>query len=519
MNNKNHMPLEEADAKASRRRRSARVGVALIAAVTLVAACSAPVNNKNGSEPAVPYAVDAPTLLNQDDATGAAAFEYFFADNDDIDSVVVSSEDLADQKAAARKAVDDSLPMVIAPDNAEEELVSALKDNGVEKLTTFGTDFQPEGFDVKASEDAATAEQSAGAGDESTLADLREIAGAEADEISGAPVVLAAEGTTIAQVANARAAGAKVLVLEAPDPRATKESMDAVQEGNVIALGTGFSDQEDFDTQVAMASNGEIAGGGGLVFPGRRMIALYGHPSGPALGVMGEQPPAEAVERVKKLVGEYQEVSDTKVIPAFEIIVTIASGGPGPSGEYTSLTDPEDVIPYVDAITEAGGYAFLDLQPGRARLVDQAKQYEELLKRPNVGLALDPEWKLKEGQKHMEQIGSVEASEVNEVADWLAGLVRENNLPQKGLIIHQFQTQMIRDREAINTDRPELSFILHADGHGTPDLKMQTWDALRQGLNDDWFMAWKNFIDEDTPTFTPEETYAIDPKPWFVSYQ
>mgnify|MGYP006981339232 FL=1 len=32
-------------------------------------------------------------------------------------------------------------------------------------------------------------------------------------------------------------------------------------------------------------------------------------------------------------------------------------------------------------------------------------------------------------------------------------------------------------------------------------------------------MAWKNFYDEDTPTFTPEETMAVDPKPWFVSYQ
>ena len=24
---------------------------------------------------------------------------------------------------------------------------------------------------------------------------------------------------------------------------------------------------------------------------------------------------------------------------------------------------------------------------------------------------------------------------------------------------------------------------------------------------------------EDTPTFTPEETFEVEPKPWFVSYQ
>ena len=42
---------------------------------------------------------------------------------------------------------------------------------------------------------------------------------------------------------------------------------------------------------------------------------------------------------------------------------------------------------------------------------------------------------------------------------------------------------------------------------------------MRQGLDEDWFMAWKNFIDEDKPTFTPEQTYGIEPRPWFVSYQ
>ena len=28
-----------------------------------------------------------------------------------------------------------------------------------------------------------------------------------------------------------------------------------------------------------------------------------------------------------------------------------------------------------------------------------------------------------------------------------------------------------------------------------------------------------DFVDEDQPTFTPERTLAVDPTPWFVSYQ
>src|SRR5699024_7172766 len=82
------------------------------------------------------------------------------------------------------------------------------------------------------------------------------------------------------------------------------------------------------------------------------------------------------------------------VIPAFEIIATVASDSPGDDGDYSNESQPDELRPYVDAITEAGGYAFLDLQPGRARLIDQAKMYEDLLKQPNVGLALDPEWKI-----------------------------------------------------------------------------------------------------------------------------
>lgn len=78
---------------------------------------------------------------------------------------------------------------------------------------------------------------------------------------------------------------------------------------------------------------------------------------------------------------------------------------------------------------------------------------------------------------------------------------------------------MLRDRDQIRTDYPELSFILHADGHGDAGQKFDTWNAMRQGLSSDYFMAWKNFIDEDTPMFDPTQTYDVDPRPWFVSYQ
>lgn len=340
-----------------------------------------------------------------------------------------------------------------------------------------------------------------------------------------APVVLVSPESSVAAVATAKAYGADVRYTPFADPRVNDESMEAVAglaDQPLLALGRQFVSSERLRQRIITGETitQQQPGGGQLVFPGRRVVALYGHPSGPALGVMGEQPPKEAAAKAVELAKQYQPYSQEPVVPAFEIIATVASGSPGGDGDYSNEADPAELVPYIDAITEAGGYAVLDLQPGRANLLDQAKRYEELLERPNVGLALDPEWKIGPNEKPMERVGSAEAAEINEVSDWLARLVRDNKLPQKPFILHQFQLQMIRDREKLNLDHDELAFVLHADGHGSTGDKYGTWDVMRQGLDPRFFMAWKNFIDEDHPMFTPERTMnEVNPKPWFVSYQ
>ena len=263
----------------------------------------------------------------------------------------------------------------------------------------------------------------------------------------------------------------------------------------------------------------ELIGGGTEVFPDRRMVALYGRPGTPALGVLGEQGPEESAVRAKELAAQYEPFSDVPVVPAFEIIATTASAEPGPDGDYSRESTVDDLRPYVDAAREHGVYVVLDLQPGHDDFLTHAQQYEELLELPNVGLALDPEWRLGPDQVHMVQIGSVDAAEINATTAWLAGLTRDNDLPQKVVVLHQFAESMITNRHLVDASRPELALVLHADGHGTPELKTGTWERLQQGLPEGIRMAWKNFYDEDTPTFTPEETSAIEPQPWFVSYQ
>lgn len=147
------------------------------------------------------------------------------------------------------------------------------------------------------------------------------------------------------------------------------------------------------------------------------------------------------------------------------------------------------------------------------------KQYEELLKRPNVGIGFDPEWRLAPGQMHLQQIGSVDAAEINEALDVAADITQQGQLPQKLVVLHQFTQTMITNRELIDTTHPELALTMHADGHGTPGLKKDTYNALLQGLSQEIYPSWKNFYDEDTPTLTPEQTYGLTPQPWVVTYQ
>ena len=326
-----------------------------------------------------------------------------------------------------------------------------------------------------------------------------------------------------AAAVTAKAAGARVLELRNPDPRASADAITALAgqaTARVVALGSAFGPADRLRQRIDTAATGvQLPGGGQVVFPGRRMVALYGHPGSNVLGSMGEQPLPAAIARAKKVAASYSSLVDEPVIPAFEIIATVASAGAGSDGNYSNEVSISKLKPWVVEAGKAGLYVMLDLQPGRTDFLTQAKQYEELLKLPHVGLALDPEWRLGRNEIHMVQIGSVRASEVNATAQWLAELTRVNHLPQKVLMLHQFRLDMITDRSTVRTDYDELRIVIHVDGFGGSSQKMATWRTINRNAPAGVFWGWKNFYDEDKPTFTPKQTYAVKPNPVFVSYQ
>lgn len=260
-------------------------------------------------------------------------------------------------------------------------------------------------------------------------------------------------------------------------------------------------------------------GGGTHLLPEHRLVALYGTPDAPSMGALGEQSVAASITRVKDLAAQYQALSKQPIVPTFEIIATIASSTPTGDGDYSNELDAGKLQPWIDAAREAGVYVVLDLQPGRDDFLSQAKQYEGLLKQPNVGLALDPEWRLGPNQKPLVQIGSVGVDEINQTSGWLANITAKDQLPQKLFLLHQFRNSMIPNRPALTVTHPELAYTIQMDGQGAQSVKRSTWSAITANPPDNTHFGWKNFYKKDTPVLTPEQTMQITPIPWYISYQ
>lgn len=340
------------------------------------------------------------------------------------------------------------------------------------------------------------------------------------------PTVWLADGSRPELVAPVLAAAATrnetVLLVDPLDlrtPHSTVSALRRIGPNATVVVG-------DFDPGLlawqlpAVTSAPELPGGGLVFYPGRRLVALYGNPTTSALGVLGEQSAEESVRRIREIAQGY-DADGVPILPTFEIIATVASASAGSDNDYSEEMSLDTLRPWIDVAEENGVYVILDLQPGRTDFLTQAKRYEEFLRMPHVGLALDSEWRLEPDQVHLRQIGSVDATEINTVVEWLAALVRDHNLPQKYLLLHQFRLDMITNRHQVDTP-PELAVVIQMDGQGPLPTKYDTWNALTAGTEGAGFTwGWKNFFDEDTPRggATAEEVLDLDPVPGYVSFQ
>ena len=343
------------------------------------------------------------------------------------------------------------------------------------------------------------------------------------DGASGAIWLVDAGQTQLAIAAAVGAAttGGLMAVVDGTDLRANAEvarMLHGIPGGAQRVQLIGVTPDATWQLPVILEPD-EIPGGGYLMFPGRRLVALYGNPQAAELGVLGEQDAEGAVTRARQVAAGY-DADGLQVVPTFEIIATVAAADAGTDNNYSNEMTVEFLQPWIDLAAQEGIYVLLDLQPGRTDFLTQAKLYEELLLLPNVGLALDPEWRLGPDEFHLQQVGHVSAEEVNSVVEWLATLVRDNHLPQKMLLLHQFRLSMLENRELIETPA-ELAVVIQMDGQGAIPDKYTTWAAVTAGWETaEWRFGWKNFYDEDSPgPMSPAEVLDLVPTVVYVSYQ
>jgi hypothetical protein len=259
----------------------------------------------------------------------------------------------------------------------------------------------------------------------------------------------------------------------------------------------------------------ELPRGGREILPRYRVVAYYGAPQAAELGELGIGTPDSAVRRLERQAKAYERPS-RPVMPVLELITVVAAAHPGEASRY-NMRQPDSVIrKYLRAARRAKALLVLDIQPGRSDFFTETTRLRRWLKEPDVGLALDPEWRVTDSQVPGQVIGSVDSRELNATTAWLDQLTTRLRLPQKLLIVHQFTDDMV-DEQALKP-RKSLAIVLNADGFGSAPVKISKYHAFtRQAPG--FHQGFKLFYKEDVGLMSPRRVLRLRPAPDVIVYE
>jgi hypothetical protein len=290
--------------------------------------------------------------------------------------------------------------------------------------------------------------------------------------------------------------------------------------GLVVLLGDGGGSEPAKKASAKKAAPkpklAELPRGGRRLFPDRRIVAYYGAPQDDELGALGIGTPAHAARRLERQAKPYATKA-RPVLPAMELLAVTAAASPGEGSRYNTRQDASIIDRYHRAARKAKALLVLDIQPGRSDFFTEATRLKRWLKEPDVGLALDPEWRMGPGQVPGQVIGHVDAREVNAVSAWLSKIVVRRKLPQKLFLIHQFTNDMVDDTQL--KPRPGLAMVLNADGFGTRPLKKAKYHSFTSSPRRFFGEGFKLFYREDTNLMTPRQVLRLKPPPDVVVYE
>lgn len=261
----------------------------------------------------------------------------------------------------------------------------------------------------------------------------------------------------------------------------------------------------------------------GAILPFKRIVAYYGNLYSKRMGILGEYPPEEMWRRLNVEVDAWEKADPaTPVQPAIHYIAAVAQGIPMKDGKYTKRM-PEMQIDSALAIAKMGNaIVFLDIQVGLSNVQNEVPRLEKYLKMPHVHLGIDPEFSMKDGIVPGRKVGTMDATDINFCSEYLAKLVKENNLSPKILIVHRYTQGMVKNYRNISL-HPEVQIVMNMDGWGEPVLKYSTYNryVYREPVQ---FTGFKLFYKNDLKKsphrlLTPPELMKLKPQPIYIQYQ
>src|SRR5690606_21786949 len=261
----------------------------------------------------------------------------------------------------------------------------------------------------------------------------------------------------------------------------------------------------------------------GAILPFNRVVAYYGNLYSTRMGILGEFPKEVMFQKLQQEVKNWQVAEpDLPVIPALHYIAVTAQQAPGKDGKYRMRMPFHQIDTIMTWAKEIDALVFVDIQIGHSSLGEEVPQLEKYLSQSGVHLGIDPEFAMQEGVAPGKRIGTFDAKDINVAIDYLAELVKKNNLPPKMLIIHRFTQGMVTNYKEIKIV-PEVQVVMDMDGWGDKVLKRSTWlrYIYREPVQ---YAGFKIFYKNDTKKdpnalYQPEELVKFTPKPLYIQYQ
>lgn len=264
----------------------------------------------------------------------------------------------------------------------------------------------------------------------------------------------------------------------------------------------------------------QLPRGGTRLFPTYRLVGYSGCPGAPGQGRLG-------IGRLEDRVVEMQRraalfAAGRRILPVMELIAVTAQRSPGADGMYRARISDAKINTWLAMAVKHKAMLLLNIQPGRADFLPELKHFEKYLKRPDVGVALDPEWAVDRGQVPGRVIGHTDAAELNACGAYLSQLVTRNGLPEKPMVFHEIFGKEVRNESAM-VAHAGVVVIKSFDGIGSRAAKTGGYNRVMAARRSFVHPGMKLFFQEDVATshhlMTPAETLALRPQPEYVLYE